>query len=145
MSIKIVGIELSEQEAGYRPKPEVTTDIQSITSTTAGKIFIGVDVPDDNTLFGLQMLFDGRPVEIEQNEKGFGGSTKKGNSPYKAYAIDLPMRFVTVQELPHTIQFVIGSYKNDVFTVESKSDIFELYIPSETPVIDPKVSPADSD
>jgi hypothetical protein len=145
MNVNIKGIELSEQEAGYRPKPSVSTDIQSIASTTGGKIFIGVEVPNDNSLFALQMLFDGRLVEIEQNEEGFGGSTKKGNAPYKAYAIDLPMRFATVQNLPHTVQFIVGKYENEVFQETSRSDIFELFILSETPIIDPKVSPADSD
>ncbi|MFH0967249.1 MAG: hypothetical protein V1862_06160, partial [Methanobacteriota archaeon] len=70
---------------------------------------------------------------------------EKDEGRNEAYAVDYPMRFVTVQELPHTIQFIIGKYENEVFTESSRSDIFELYIPSEIPVIDPKISPAYSD
>lgn len=142
--MKVVGIELSEQEAALRPKPSVTTDIQSIASTTAGKIFVSLE-GEDNEPFALQMIFDGKTVEIEQNEKGYNSVIEFTEGRKEAYAVDLPMRFVTVQELPHTIQFIIGKYENEVFRESSRSDIFELYIPSEIPVIDPKVSPADSD
>lgn len=142
--MKIIGIELSEQEAALRPKPSVTTDIQSIACSTGGKFFVAIQ-GDDKEEFALQMLFDGRPVEIEQNQKGYNSIIEKDEGRNEAYAVDFPMRFVTVQELPHTIQFIIGKYENEVFTEVSRSDIFELYIPSEIPVIDPKVSPAYSD
>ncbi len=144
MSIKIVGIGLSEEDAALRAAPAVTTDIQSITCTTAGKIFVGIQ-GDDQEQFALKMLFDGQPVEIEQNEKGFNSTIQKTEGRDESYAVDLPMRLVTVQELPHTLQFIIGKYENEVFTESSRSDIFELFTPSEAPVIDPKVSPADSD
>ncbi len=144
MTIKIVGIELSEQEAALRPKPSVSTDIQSIASTTAGKIFVGLE-GEDQEQFALQLIFDGQSVEIEQNEKGYNSTLDLDEGRKESYAVDLPMRLVTVQELPHTLQFIIGKYENEVFQENSRSAIFELFIPSETPVIDPKVSPADSD
>ena len=144
MTMKIAGIELSEQEAALRPKPSVSTDIQSISCTTAGKIFVGIQ-GEDKEEFALQLIFDGMPVEIEQNEKGYNSILERDEGRKESYAVDLPMRLVTVQELPHTIQFIIGKYENEVFQETSRSDIFELFIPSETPVIDPKVSPADSD
>ena len=144
MSIKIVGLGLSEEDAALRAKYVVKSDIQSIASTTAGKIFVGIQ-GDDQEQFALQMLFDGNLVEIEQNQKGFNSTIQKTEGRNEAYAVDLPMRLVTVQERPHTLQFIVGTYENEVFTISSRSDIFELLIPSDTPVIDPKVSPADSD
>jgi hypothetical protein len=136
MTVTVVGIELSQQEAAYRPKKSITTDIQSIASLTAGKLFIGVDVPNDGTTFALQMRFDDHPVEIVQNEKGFGGSTIHDSpAPFKAYAIDLPMRLVTVQKKPHTIQFFVGVYEGEVFREGTRSDVFELNIPSATPSV----------
>ena len=146
MSVEVIGIALSEEEASYRPKKYLKTDVQSISCQTAGKIFIGVEVPNDGTLFALQLTVDGNDVEIEQNEKGFGGSTTHDSTaPYKAYAIDLPMRLITAQKRPHTVQFRVGKYEGEEFKVSSISDLFELHVPSETPVIDPKVSPVDSD
>jgi len=145
--ITVEGIGLSVQEAGLRPKAVLTSDIQTIASTTAGKIFVAVNIVEEpaDKPFALQLLFDGQPVEISQNEKGMGGSAKTGNLPYKVYPVDLPMRLVTVQELPHTIQFFLGYYKDEEFFRTDKSRIFELNIPSETPVIDPKVAPEDRD
>ena len=142
--ITIAGIGLTNQEAALRPRHYLKSDIQTISATTAGKIFARVDTkgeaPDKKV--ALKLIFDGKDVEISQNEKGLGGSANKET---EVYPIDLPMRFVTARKLPHTIQFRVGEYQNEQFIEGSQSPIFELYIPSETPVIDPKVAPEDRD
>jgi len=145
--ITVAGIALSNQEAALRPRHYLKSDIQTISATTAGKIFVSLNITDEapDKQIALKMIFDGKDVEISQNEKGMAGSAKEGDAPFKSYPVDLPMRLVTVQELPHTIQFRIGEYQNEQFIEQSRSPIFELVIPSETPAIDPKVAPEDRD
>ena len=141
--IRIVGIAITEQEAALRPQPGITTDIQSLVSLTAGKIHVGIEVLENRSPFALQMVFDNKPVEIKDNKKGMGSNTKKTTGRYESYSVDLPMRLVTVGE--HTIEFIIGFYENSAFLAVTRSDVFRLSIPSEVPVIDPKVKPEDQD
>ena len=145
--ITVAGIALSNQEAALRPGHHLKSDIQTISATTAGKIFVSLNITDEapDKQIALMMIFDGQNVEISQNEKGMVGSAKEGDAPFKSYPVDLPMRLLTVQELPHTIQFRVGEFRDGVFIEQSRSPIFELVIPSETPVIDPKVAPGDRD
>lgn len=145
--ITVAGIALSNQEAALRPGHHLKSDIQTISATTAGKIFVSLNITDEapDKQIALMMIFDGQNVEISQNETGMVGSAKEGDAPFKSYPVDLPMRLLTVQELPHTIQFRVGEFRDGVFIEQSRSPIFELYIPSETPAIDPKVAPEDRD
>ena len=141
--IRIVGIAITEQEAALRPQPGITTDIQSLVSLTAGKIHVGIEVLQNRAPFALQLVFDGKQVEIKNNKKGMGSNTEKTEGRYESYSVDLPMRLVTVGE--HTIEFIIGWYENKEFLAVTRSDVFTLSIPSETPVINPKVAPEDED
>ena len=101
--VRFVGIALTEQEAALRPKSSISTDIQSISSLSAGKLFVGIEGGEDEK-FALKMEFDGNSVKIKSHETAMGSTLENVTSGrYKPYAIDLPMRFVTVQETPHEI------------------------------------------
>ena len=143
--VRFVGIALTEQEAALRPKSSISTDIQSISSLSAGKLFVGIEGGEDEK-FALKMEFDGNSVKIKSHETAMGSTLENVTSGrYKPYAIDLPMRFVTVQETPHEIFFITGTYDSSGFRETSRQGPFYLLITSEAPVIDEKVSPADSD
>jgi hypothetical protein len=143
--INIVGIGPSEQEAALRPKPVLSTDIQTLNCTTNGKIFVGIEILKNGAQFALQMLFDGKPVAIKDNEKGMNSTGVYTSGRYESYAVDLPSRLLTVQKEPHTVQFLIGKYDQEQFIESGRSRMFEIYVTGETPKIDPKVKPEDRD
>ena len=128
--VTILGIGLSDQDAQTKPAQSVSSDLQTISSTTAGKFFIKIEqIPDVNP-FALKLLFDGTPVEIKDNE-----DIMFTDGRAETYAVDFPMRLMKVQEDPHTIQFIIGTYVEDKFIEEGLSGVFFVYVTSETPVV----------
>jgi len=134
---RIVGLGLSEEDAKYRYATAVSTTIQEIAATTAGKIFVALEalVPGEIRL-GLSV--DGMAVAAFNNK--MEGATYLNPTPEhpQSYAVDLPMRIIGDESgtfpKPHTITVYWG--KPDLRSIgwQGRAD-FTLLITGKSPVV----------
>ena len=129
-NFEIVGIAPNTQEATLRPKKDLQMTKIQLVGNSNGKLFLSLTDYDNATSNTIGMLFNGKQVAVRQNEKYMSTNTEdQTGGRYKAYAFDIPMRFVE-EPFPKTftIQFLLGTIKAEQFIEESKSDIYTLTI-----------------
>src|SRR5574343_1484170 len=129
-NFEIVGIGPSTQEATLRPKKDLTMKKIELVGNSNGKLFLSLQDfnPDVPNIIG--MLFNGKQVAIRKNENFMGTDTAdQTEGRYKAYAFDVPMRFIE-PPFPATfiIQFILGHMEGEKFIEETRSESFTLTI-----------------
>ena len=113
---------------GKGPQKDLTMTKMALVGNANGKLFLALDDVDPNTPNAIGLLFNGQQVAVKQNEKYMSTNTEdQTGGRYKAYAFDIPMRFIE-GPATHTIQFLLGTIKDEQFIEESKSDIYTLTI-----------------
>lgn len=104
---KFVGISMSEEGAKLRPEQMVTTSVSEISTQTAGKIFVGIEIVTPGEV-RLGLDINGVRVPAFQNELE-GATYLNGNAgEIKSYAFDLPMRFIGDDTLHYPVDFKLG-------------------------------------
>lgn len=127
-NFEIVGIAPNTQEATLRPKKDLQMTKIQLVGNSNGKLFLSLTDYDNATSNTIGMLFNGKQVAIRKNEKFMSTDTAdETEGRTKAYAFDIPMRFIE-GPATHTIQFLLGTIKDEQFIEESKSDIYTLTI-----------------
>ena len=129
-NFEIVGIGPSTQEATLRPKKDLTMKKIELVGNSNGKLFLSLVDFDPNTPNIMGMLFNGKQVAIRKNENFMGTNTAdQTEGRYKAYAFDVPMRFIE-EPFPKTfiIQFILGHMNGEEFIEETRSESFTLTI-----------------
>ena len=119
---------------GKGPQSDLTMTKMALVGNSNGKLFLALDDVDPTTPNAIGLLFNGQQVPIRKNEKFMSTNTAdKTEGRTKAYAFDIPMRFVE-EPFPKTftIQFLLGTIKDEQFIEESKSDIYTLTITEES-------------
>jgi hypothetical protein len=133
----IVGIALSEQDGALRPAAKVETTVSEISTTTAGKIFVGIEVvtPGDIT---LGMDLNGQAVAVADNEKLAQTTLNPSPGRFESYALDLPMRIIGAEKqkfpVTHDITVRWGSMTGEEPVWKGASS-FQLVINGKEPVV----------
>ena len=129
-NFEIVGIGPSTQEATLRPKKDLTMKKIELVGNSNGKLFLSLVDFDPNAPNIMGILFNGKQVAIRKNENFMGTDTAdQTEGRYKAYAFDVPMRFIE-EPFPKTfiIQFILGHMNGEEFIEETRSESFTLTI-----------------
>jgi len=115
---------------GKGPQKDLTMTKMALVGNTAGKLFLALDDVDPATPNAIGMLFNGQQVAIRKNEKFMSTDTAdETEGRTKAYAFDVPMRFIE-EPFPKTfiIQFILGHMEGEKFIEETRSESFTLTI-----------------
>lgn len=112
----IVGIGRSEEAAALRPSAGIEASISEISTETAGKIFVALDVKTPGSIV-LGMDVNGEPVEVCSNEKTAHTDLVPTDGRFESYALDLPMRVIgnEKQKFPavHTLTIRWGNMQGE--------------------------------
>ena len=136
--VEVVGIALSAGEAALRPLQRLETDIQSLSSKTAGKIFVGIQgLVAGEIVLGLSV--DGERVEVESHEKE-GGTHVEVSPPgkFEPYEMALPMRIIGPenQVFPATHKITVLWGNNETMDIGWQgAGEFELVITGTAPKV----------
>ena len=129
-NFEIVGIAPNTQEATLRPKKDLQMTKIQLVGNSNGKLFLSLTDYDNATSNTIGMLFNGKQVAIRKNENFMGTDTAdQTEGRFKAYAFDVPMRFIE-EPFPKTfiIQFILGHMEGEKFIEETRSESFTLTI-----------------
>lgn len=103
---KFVGISMSEEGARLRPEQVVSTSISEISTQTAGKIFVGIEIDAPGEV-RMAMDVNGQRVAAFNNE--MEGATYLNGNPgeIKGYAFDLPMRIIGNEQAQFPVEYKV--------------------------------------
>jgi len=134
VNFEVKGIGLTTEIARTKPQDRVVVATAELSGKTAGKLFVGIDDIDPSTPNAFGLFFNGKQVDVNDNETYMQTNTaKEPKSGWKTYAFDVPMRYLTNDPKPatYTIQFLLGTLKDEVFTLESTSKVYILEVPQD--------------
>lgn len=138
MNFEVVGIAKDTENAtvvtdkpGNGPQKDLVMTKMQLIGNANGKLFMAVRDFDPNTPNVMGMMFEGQQVAIRKNEKFMGTNTVDAEGDRtKAYAFDIPMRFLEDVPFPktYTFHFILGHMEGKKFIEETRSESFTLTI-----------------
>jgi len=134
VNFEIKGIGETTEKARFKPAETVTRTTAELAGFSTGGLFVAIRDLDPSTPNAFGLLFNGQPVKVNDNEFYMQtNSVKQPESGYKTYKFDVPMRFLDGVPKPaeYTIQFLMGTIKDEVFIEEAKSQVYKLIVPQD--------------
>lgn len=138
MNFEVVGIAKDTENAtitsnkpGRGPQKDIVMTKIQLVGNANGKLFMALRDFDPATPNVIGMYFEGQQVAIRKNEKYMGTNTAdQTEGRYKAYAFDIPMRFLEDVTFPkqYVFYFVLGHMEDKTFVQETRSESFTLTI-----------------
>jgi hypothetical protein len=130
-NFEVLGIGLKNSDTRFKPQKSIKTTTAELAGQTNGKLFVAIRDTDSNLPNALQLIVNGYPVEIRQNERWMQTNSEQPiESGETVLAFDFPMRLVDGVKKPATyaIQFIKGVIRGQTFIESGESAEYTLVI-----------------